>query len=214
MKLAAPAARRPRSSTTRKPGSWLTGLALLAAVVGGCTSDGENWALKDITGLLPRLAFELTDHRGEPVSAADYRGEIVMVYFGFTHCPHQCPMTLSTLSRALRTLPAELRSQVRVLFVTVDPERDTRQVLSDYVTFFGESFVGLRGPHEELREVSKRYRLAYSHGEPDAKGNYEVTHSSAVFIFGPDGEPRLLARRSDTANTIAADLARLAAEAT
>jgi protein SCO1/2 len=132
-----------------------------------------------------------------------------MLYFGYTHCPDICPTTLANLSQALSKLGAKA-DDVRVLFVTVDPRRDDAGVLKTYTRAFGPEFVGLRaGSDEVLRALSKRYRVTYSLDKPDAHGNYEVTHSSAVFIFDGTGKARLIAESADTADNITHDLKQL-----
>lgn len=188
---------------------WLA-LASIAALAGlaGCSSRQEPWALNNITGLMPPLEFSLTDQDGQVVDAAAYRGRLVVLYFGYTHCPDVCPTTLATLSQAIRNLGPDA-DKVRVLFVTVDPARDTPTVLKQYVNAFGPGFVGLRGDNAALEKLTRRYRVAYSLEKPDAKGNYDVTHSSALFIFDTDGKARLLATGSDKAAPITQDLRRL-----
>jgi len=119
-----------------------------------------------------------------------------------------CPTTLADLSRAVSKLGASA-SKVRVLFVTVDPKRDTQQILESYTQAFGPEFVGLRTSDPELRRLTKRYRVTYSLGTPDARGDYEVTHSSAVFIFDGTGRARLLADSGDSAAAISHDLQQL-----
>jgi protein SCO1 len=186
--------------------------ALLAALglgVAGCSSGGPHFALQNVTGLLPQLKFSLDDQDGRPVTAGDYRGKIVLLYFGYTHCPDACPTTLTNLSEALRRLGPEA-SRVRVLFVTVDPARDTLPVMRRYVGAFGPQFVGLRGDDDALTTLSKRYRIAYHREPPDRNGYYAVDHSSAVFIFDASGRARLLAEESDNPRTIAVDLHKLA----
>lgn len=183
---------------------------VLAFMLAGCAGSDPHFILKNITGLVSPLEFQLTNQDGQPVTAADYRHELVLLYFGFTHCPDECPTTLTTLANALRTLgPAA--SRVRVLFVTVDPRRDTTEVLKRYVDNFGPQFVGLRPDEQELTDLSKRYRIAYHYEKPDQYGNYEVDHSSAVFIFDGDGRARLLALSDNTAQQVASDLRRLLA---
>ncbi len=173
----------------------LAGLAaaLLLAPVAGCLPAGEGGdrALRDITGLMPELRFTLTDHRGRRVTAADFRGRVTLLYFGFTHCPDICPTTLARIRRALGETDGA--GGVRVLFVTVDPARDTRAVLDRYVSAFEDRFVGLRGTPEQLRDLARRYRVAYSRGKPGPDGAYPVTHSNAVFLFDRRGEPRRVA---------------------
>lgn len=182
-------------------------LAALVLVLAGCSHE-KPWGLKNITGLMPNLQFTLTNQNGQTVHAKDLRGKVLLLYFGYTHCPDICPTTLADLSQSLQLLGPEAK-QVRVLFVTVDPKRDTLPVLKSYVHAFGPQFVGLRGPDTVLRSLTKRYRVTYSLGKPDAHGDYTVTHSGAIFVFDKKGHVRLLATAADPAKTIAGDLKRL-----
>lgn len=196
--------RRPAASRAAAAALILT--ALLAA----CSGRDSPYTLKDISGLVPTLQFQLTDQDGRAVTAADYRHDLVLLYFGYTACPDECPTTLATLAHALRTLGPQA-AQVRVLFVSVDPRRDTTAVLKRYVSNFGPQFVGLRGDPAELTALSKRYRIAYHYEQPDKDGNYEVDHSSAIFVFDRDGRARLLGQSDDTAQQVASDLRHLLA---
>jgi protein SCO1/2 len=189
---------------------WLPAVLILTATLAGCAGREQNYALKSISGLVSPLEFRMTDQDGQPVTAADYRHDLVLVYFGYTACPDQCPTTLTTLANALHTLGPQA-SQVRVLFVTVDPSRDTTGVLKRYVNNFGPEFVGLRPDQDELTALSKRYRVAYHYEKADKAGNYEVDHSSAVFIFDRGGHARLLALSDNTSQQVASDLHRLLA---
>lgn len=184
---------------------WLALMSIaLMAGLAAC-SQPKHWVLQDINGLMPTLQFNLTDQDGQTVNASNYRGKIVLLYFGYTHCPDICPATLGTLSLALHQLGADA-DKVRVLFVSVDPKRDTTTVLKQYVTAFGPQFVGLRGSDDQLESLTKRYRVAYSRDKPDTQGNYLVTHSSAVFIFDGTGKSRLLALSATKAGDIVHDL--------
>jgi len=196
----------------RRPAALLTATAalILTALLAACSGDGPHYALKNIEGLVPALDFRLTNQDGQAVTAADYRHDIVLLYFGYTQCPDECPTTLTTLANALHTLGSRA-SQVRVLFVSVDPRRDTTAVLKRYVSNFGPEFVGLRGDPSELTALSKRYRIAYHYEAPDKYGNYEVDHSSAIFVFDGRGRARLLGQSDDTAQEVASDLRRLLA---
>jgi len=195
---------RPAALPTMAAALILTGL------LAGCARNGPHYALQSIKGLVAPLDFQLTDQDGKPVTAADYRHDIVMLYFGYTECPDECPTTLTMLANALHTLGPQA-SQVRVLFVSVDPRRDTTAVLKRYVNNFGPEFVGLRPDQAELTALSKRYRISYHYEKPDKYGNYAVDHSSAIFIFDRDGRARLLGLSDNTSQQVASDLRRLLA---
>jgi protein SCO1 len=181
---------------------------LALAVLAGCTPPQAPFGLQNVTGLLPPLRFELTNQDGRPVSAEDFRGKVVLLYFGYTNCPDVCPMTLALLERAVESLGSGA-ARVRVLFVSVDPARDTTTVLKRYVSAFGPYVVGLRGDDAALDALVRRYRVTYHREPPDSGGAYAVDHSSAVFIFDRDGDARLLAEESSTPKVISADLKRL-----
>ena len=187
---------------------WAPAALILTAALTGCVGRDPHYSLKSIRGLVSPLEFQMTDQDGQAVTAADYRHDLVLLYFGYTECPDQCPTTMATLANALHTLGPQA-SRVRVLFVTVDPDRDTAGVLKRYVGNFGPEFVGLRPDQDELTALSKRYRIAYHYEKPDKYGNYEVDHSSAVFIFDGGGRARLLALSNNTSKQVASDLHRL-----
>jgi protein SCO1/2 len=179
----------------------LGGLGLGAATLAlsGCTPSAK-WHAMNVSG-------------SKPVTAADYRGKIVLLYLGYTNCPDVCPTTLANLASVLRRLGSDA-NHVRILFVTVDPNRDTPQVLKEYVENFAPQIDGLRGTADQLEALARRYRLVYS-VEPETKDHpYEVTHSSAIYVFDGSGAARLLiASLSTTTPDIpgtAADLKRLA----
>ena len=150
------------------------------------------WHGIDVTGSSPPLALSMTRASdGRTVTAADFRGRVVMLYFGYVSCPDACPLTMSRIAHVLDNL-GPLASQVRVLFVTVDPERDTLPVLRDYASAFGADFVGLRGTPDALAALARRYRIAYSITPATADAPEAVTHSSAVYVFDRTGRARLL----------------------
>ncbi len=180
---------------------------IFLTVLAACSRQ-RPWLLRDISGLMPPLEFNLTNEFGLAVNASTYQGKVALLYFGYTHCPDVCPTTLGTLALALHDLGPDA-DKIRVLFVTVDPARDSTAALKQYVTFFGPEFVGLRGSNDEMEGLAKRYRVAYSQEKPDTTGDYTVTHSSAVFIFDASGKARLLADSTDKAAVIAQDLKRL-----
>jgi protein SCO1/2 len=187
-------------------------LAAVALFVCACRNGGTPWETKDISGLMPDLVFRLTEaNRDRGVTAEDYRGDILLMYFGYTQCPDVCSTTMLKLYNAVSTLDSDAR-RVKILFVSVDPNRDTLSVLRSYTHAFGDDVVALRGDQDELRRLTKRYRVTYGYDKPDKDGNYKVSHSSAVYVFDRHGEARLLIRGSDKASAIHHDLARLIRE--
>ncbi|MFC3392493.1 SCO family protein [Aidingimonas halophila] len=176
----------------------------------GCSD--QSWRTTSISDIMPDLDFELVDENGEAVTDDEYLGNPTLLYFGFTYCPDVCPNTLSRLATAIGQLDAEVRDDIRVLFVSVDPGRDTPEVLSRYTDAFGPQFIGLSGDNSALDAVTKRYRVTYSYGEEDSDGNYDVTHSSAVFAFDQNGEAQFMIRDTDSMQDIVSDLDQLVAE--
>lgn len=178
-------------------------------------ADG-TWHSVDVSGAVPALSFAMTDAiTGRTVTAASFRGKVVMLYLGYTFCPDICPLTLTRVAAVFDKLGAQA-NDVRFLFVTVDPNRDTVAVLRQYTASFGPNFVGLRGDGDAIARIARRYRLAYSVQAATATTPYEVTHSSAIYVFDGDGAARLIvpsmaSKTPDIAGT-AADLRRLIGE--
>ena len=166
----------------------------------GCSRPG--WHMTDISGGMPKLDFHMTAD-GKPVTAADFRGKVVALYFGYSHCPDVCPTTLANLTEMLGKVG---RPDVRVLFVTVDPDRDTDSVMSDYAKAFSPQVVGLRATPNELANLARTYRVAYDvkRGPP-----YEVTHSNAVFFFDREGRARLVTTDTTDTTAMAEDVKKL-----
>jgi protein SCO1/2 len=168
-------------------------LALLSMSVAlsACNRD-EGWHATDVTGVSPDLKFTMTRAEdGREVTAADYRGEVALLYFGYTFCPDICPTTLANVAEILKGLGKEA-DKVRVLFVTVDPGRDTPKVLNQYTDAFAPQVDGLVGTSDQLAALARRYRIAYSVKSNDDPAKYEVSHSPAIYVFGKEGKARLL----------------------
>jgi protein SCO1/2 len=179
--------------------------ALGALLLAACSHAPPPWQLNDVRGHLPDLQFNLTSDTGKPVTAADFRGEYVMMYFGYTHCPDVCPLTLVHLHGVMQKLGAEA-DKVRILFVSVDPTRDTPQVLHQYVTAFDPHIVGLTGTPQQITAMAKRYRAAFNEDAKQPNGGYEVSHSSGIYIFDTAGHARLLGTSADSTDEIAHDV--------
>jgi len=182
---------------------------LLALALAACSPRDEHWHATDIAGAMPPLAFRMQRaNDGTTVTEDSYRGYVVALYFGYTHCPDICTATLANLSDALGRLGARARD-VRVLFVTVDPDRDTIAQLRDYVRAFAPQVDGLRGDDNALAALARRYRVAYGIEKPPRGNDYSVMHSDAVFFFGRDGRARLVATSTEDVAGVASDLRRL-----
>jgi len=178
----------------------ITALFFAMLTLFGCSKP--SWHMTDISGAMPKLDFHMSS-AGKPVGAADFRGHVVALYFGYSHCPDVCPATLANLA----DMAARVNSpDVTILFVTVDPDRDTDTVLADYAKAFSPQVVGLRGTANQLASLARAYRVAYTvkPGPP-----YEVMHSNAVFFFDRDGKARLVTTDTGNAAAMAEDLTRL-----
>ncbi len=141
----------------------------------------------------PAYDFELTDHNGKRVKLSSFtgQGKIVLIFFGYTHCPDVCPAALDTMAKVMERL-GEKAKGVQVLFVSVDPERDTEEVLKGYVPYFHPSFIGLRGSEEEIRKVAKEYKVYYRKVEGESAGGYLVDHTATIYLITPDNKIKLL----------------------
>ena len=183
----------------------------LLLLLAGCHHDLSPQDV-NVRGLVPPLALSMTDvASGRPVTAAAFRGQVTMLYFGYTNCPDVCPATLYNVDKILRLLgPAGAR--MHFLFVTVDPDRDTPAALAQYVALFGPNIIGLRGNADQLYTLARRYRVVFSVSKTPV---YSVTHSAAVYVFDAKGNARFIIAGLETNKPdfkgIAADLADLSA---
>lgn len=162
----------------------------------------------DVTGLEYAKGFSLVDHTGKPRTLADYKGKVVVVFFGYTQCPDVCPTTMAEMASVMQKL-GPLADQVQVAFVTLDPERDTQALLASYVPAFDKRFVGLRGTPEQTATVAKEFRVLYAKVPGATPGNYTLDHSAGSYIFDRDGKLRLFVRYGQGADTIVHDIRQL-----
>ena len=175
----------------RRRAAFLFSAAFFLAGIAGCSKPStESFKATDVTGAPWGRTLHLTDHTGKPKSLEDYKGKVVVVFFGFVNCPDVCPATLATLKGVKDKLGAD-GDQLQVLFVTVDPERDTEKVLSAYVPAFDPSFVGLYGDLEATQQAAKEFKIFYSKSKGATPTSYTVDHSAGVFIFDKTGRLRL-----------------------
>lgn len=200
----------------RRAAAWLALAALVLAVasaaallLGPRAGLGSGGAFHGTAYPEPEPApgFELTDHRGEVARLEDFRGRTVLLFFGFTHCPDVCPLTLARLSQALEALGARA-ADARVLLVSVDPERDTPEVLARYVERFGRQVTGLTGAAEALAELRRAYGV-YAAPQAGHDGHPMLVHTTAVFGIDRQGRLRVLLRAEGPEEELRADIARL-----
>ena len=186
-------------------------IAVLLVLI-GCISEPAPWSTTNITGYRPHLTFNMVSaETGETVKAEDYFGKVMVLNFGFTHCPDVCPISLHQMNGAFARM-GEQADDVVVLFVTVDPKRDSLEVLKRYTDSFGPQTIGLRGEQAAIDSLTGRYKVKLGYHEPDKDGNYEVSHGRGMTVFDATGQARLLIRPDDTADEIATDLQRLIEE--
>lgn len=172
----------------------VTGLLLAGFALAGCDKPGAGpkFRLTDVTGANFGKELALTDHNGKPRTLADFRGKVVTVFFGFTHCPDVCPTTLAEMALVAKELGRDA-DKLQVLFVTVDPERDTRELLSRYVSSFNPSFLGLYGNAGETARAAKEFKIFF-HKQPSPGGDYSIDHSAGTYILDQQGRLRLFAQ--------------------
>ncbi|HEX3811126.1 MAG TPA: SCO family protein [Rhizomicrobium sp.] len=186
-------------------------LVCIALLLAACGRQAP-WHLTDISGAMPPLEFSMTRaNDGQAVAAGDYRGKVTVLYFGYTHCPDVCPTTLANLSGALKQLGHKAKN-VRVLFVSVDPDRDTLPVLKSYVAAFAPQVDGLRGNPNALTALTRRYRAIYNVTPASPGHAYEVTHSNTIYVFDRTGRARLVGTSTQDTRGIADDVERLLGE--
>jgi protein SCO1 len=188
---------------------WLLILALLA----GCgPAKRTDFRGTDISDADFGRKLELTDHNGVRRSLTDFRGKLIVLFFGYTHCPDVCPTTLSDVAAAFKKMAPEDAGKVQVLFVSVDPERDTPEMLKSYVPYFHPSFLGLYGTPEEVAAAAREFRIHYrKHVEPGAS-DYLVDHTAGSYVLDKSGRLRLFQPFAQPADDIAHDLTLLLRE--
>lgn len=187
----------------------ILGLAIVSVALAGCDNflPGSRTPFNgvDITGSDLGPDFRLTDHNGKERTLADFRGKVVGMFFGYTHCPDVCPTTLSDFANALKALGADAQ-RVQVLFVTVDPKRDTPALLKAYVPAFNPTFLGLYGDAAATAKVTQDFKIYAAERPGKTPGSYTVDHSAQTLVFDPTGRLRLMLAYGTPGEKIAADL--------
>jgi protein SCO1/2 len=188
------------------------GVAVLLLDACGRGDPKEKFQATDISGAPWGRDFRLFDPSGAPRSLADYRGKVVMFFFGYTQCPDECPLTLAKMAQAVDRLGTDGK-RVQGLFVTVDPARDSRAVLARYVPAFHPSFVGLSADAATTAAMAKDFKVFVALGKPDTSGSYTVDHNSSIFVFDAEGRLRLLMSQAVPLESMVNDLKLLLNEA-
>jgi protein SCO1/2 len=183
-------------------------LAVLAAAtvvaLAGC-SPKVSFKNTDVTGANFGHDFSLIDHTGTRRTLADYKGKAVAIFFGYTHCPDVCPTTMAEMSAVMKQLGPDAE-RVQVLFISVDPERDTPAFLSQYVPAFDPRFVGLTGSVDDVAAAAKEFKVFYQKVPGSTDGEYSVDHFAGMYLYDPQGHMRVFVKYGTPADSIAADL--------
>ena len=185
----------------------LTAMFASLLTLSGCEQK-PSFRNTDITGADFAKEFSLTDHKGKARTLADFKGQAVIVFFGFTRCPDVCPTTLAEMNEVMKLLGDDAK-KVQVLFITVDPERDTPEVLSQYVPAFNPSFLGLYGSLEQTAKVAKEFKVFYQKVAGKTPESYTMDHFAGSYVFDRYGKPRLVSKNGAGPEPLAADLKQL-----
>ena len=190
----------------------LLAIALASLALVGCSDKpgggGGPFSGIDITGADYATGFSLTDHNGQPRTLADFKGKAVVIFFGFTQCPDVCPTSMSELAQA-RQLLGKDSDKLQGLFVSIDPERDTPEVMKAYMAAFDPSFLALYAPVDKLPEVAKSFRIYYKKVDGKTPTSYTMDHSAGSYVYDAQGRLRLYHRYGSGAQALADDLKRL-----
>lgn len=193
---------------------WLVAAGALAVfALAGCQpAPPPMFQATDITGATFARDFKLTDHNGAVRTLADFKGKVVAVFFGYIHCPDVCPTTLADFSVALRQLGPQA-AQVQVIFVTLDPQRDTPDLLKQFVPAFNPGFLGMYTDADSLKALANEYKVVYQKTSVKGADDYLLDHSAGTYIYDPQGRLRLLMPYGSSPETIVHDLKILLAAA-
>ena len=183
-------------------------LALSVALLAACGGGGDaspKFNATDVSGADWGRELNLTDHNGKPRTLADFKGKVVILFFGFTQCPDICPTTLGASAAALNLLGSDA-DKVQVLFVTLDPARDTPEVLAKYAPAFNPSFLGLYGTTEATAAAAKEFKVFFQKAPGATPDSYTIDHTAASYAIDPQGRLRLYIKHGETPEQMAADI--------
>ncbi|MCG2585353.1 SCO family protein [Massilia sp. TS11] len=184
----------------------LLALIATAALLAGCKKpEAQSFQNTDITGIDYAQDFSLTDMNGKPRKLADFAGKVVVIFFGYTQCPDVCPTTMAEMANVMKELGSDA-DKVQVLFISVDPERDTPALLASYVPQFDKRFLGLVGDNNQTAQTAKQFKVFYSKVPGKDEKTYTMDHTAGSFVFDTKGKPRLFLRHGQGAAPIVHDL--------
>jgi protein SCO1/2 len=190
----------------------VTMAALVAVSLAGCdklsSARPASFQNTDVTGLDYARGFSLTDHNGKPRTLADFKGKVVVLFFGYTQCPDVCPTTMAEMASVMKQLGPKA-DQVQVLFVTLDPERDTRELLASYVPQFDQRFLGLYGSAADTARVAKEFKVFYTKVPGSTPDTYSIDHTAGSYVFDRDGKLRLFVRHGQGPGPLVHDINQL-----
>ena len=192
----------------RRAVALLAGMSALSAAAGwltGCAPEKPQFKSIDLTGADYARDFSLLDQNGQLRTVKDFAGKVVVVFFGFTQCPDVCPASMAELAEVKRLLGAD-GNRLQAIFITVDPERDTPELLKAYMANFDPGFLALRPAPAELPQVAKDFKIYYKKVNGKTKGSYSMDHSAGSYIYDPQGRIRLYNRYGSGAEVLASDI--------
>ena len=190
---------------------FLTVALSAALALAGCDSK-PAFKNTDVTGLDYAKDFHLTDQNGKPRSMADFKGKVVTVFFGYTQCPDVCPTTMAEMKSVMQKLGPADAARVQVLFITIDPERDTPALLKQYVPAFDPTFLGLYGDMATTEKTAKDFKVYFKKAPGKTPGSYSMDHSAGTYVYDPQGSLRLFVRTAPPGEDASPAIDRLAAD--
>lgn len=183
-------------------------LACFGGILSACSESKPKFASVDITGANYAKDFELTDHNAKVRRLADFRGKVVVVFFGYTQCPDVCPTSMAELAEVKKMLGTQ-GDKLQGLFVTIDPARDTPEVLKGYMENFDPTFLALYTTPDKLSELAKDFKIYFKRVDGKTPTSYTMDHSAGSYIYDPQGQLRLFSRYGSGAQVLASDIAQL-----
>jgi protein SCO1/2 len=192
----------------------LIAAALATALLAGCQRESappHKFNAVDLTGAQYARSFDLPDFDGRERTLADFAGKVVVVFFGYTQCPDACPTTMAELAQVKKLLGPD-SARVQIVFITVDPDRDTAPLLHNYVKNFGDDFIALRGDATQIKAIAREFKVFYEKVPGTSPDNYTIDHTAGTYVFDTQGRIRLFGRNAMEPEQMAADIKALLAE--